>query len=229
MTRKPPSEVAADVARLVIVDDHPVVRRGLTALINEEADLEVVAEAEDFNTALDAIRDHKPAVAIIDLNLTGIGGLDLIKQVKVSWPHLRVLVLSMHDEKLFAERALRAGAQGYIMKQEGPKRLVDAIRIVLRGEIYVSEQMSSRMLSKLITGRPGAGGSPLERLSDRELEVFELLGRGLSTRQIADRLCISIKTVESHREHIKDKLSFKNAAELVQQATQWVMNEGTSS
>ncbi|MEX2213510.1 MAG: response regulator transcription factor [Phycisphaeraceae bacterium] len=212
--------------RILIVDDHPIVRRGLAAMINHESDMEVCAEAEDFHRGLDAIRHHQPDLAIIDLTLENLGGLELVKQVKAIDPEMLMLVLSMHDESLYAERVLRAGARGYIMKQEGTDKLIVAIRVVMRGDVYVSERMASRMLGKLVDGRRDGRSSPLERLSDRELEVFELLGRGLGTREVADRLCVSIKTIESHREHIKEKLKLKNASELVQHATQWVMSEG---
>ncbi len=212
--------------RIVIVDDHPIVRRGLIGMINQEPDLKVIAEAENFHQALDAIKADVPDLAVVDLTLEGISGLELIKQLKVMWPQLPVLVLSMHDEMLYAERVLRAGAKGYIMKQEGTERLILAIRTIMRGEIYVSERMASRMLGKFVGGKREGGSSPLDRLSDRELEVFELLGKGMGTRQVAEKLCVSIKTVESHREHIKLKLGLKSANELIQHATQWVMNEG---
>jgi len=212
---------------VLIVDDHPIVRRGLVELLNQEPDLKVCAEAEDARQALTAVKQHTPDLAVVDLTLKDIGGLELIKQLKHTHPELPVLVLSMHDETLYAERALRAGARGYSMKQEGPDKLAGAIRTVLRGEVFVSERMSSRLLGKLVGGRADVADSPLQRLSDRELEVFELLGRGLGTRQIAERLCVSVKTIESHREHIKDKLNLTNATELVQHATQWVMHEGS--
>lgn len=212
--------------RIAIVDDHPIVRRGLVEMINQESHLTVCAEAETFHQALDAIKKEKPDLAIVDLTLADIGGLELIKQLQNSAPELPILVLSMHDETLYAERALRAGAKGYIMKQEGSQGLISAINTVLRGEISLSERMASRLLGKLIGGRSEVNSSPLSRLSDRELEVFELLGQGLGTRSIAERLCVSIKTIESHREHIKEKLGLKNATELVQHATQWVMREG---
>lgn len=211
---------------ILIVDDHPIVRRGLIELINQEDDLNVLYEAEDYHQALAVMKDNAPDLAIVDLTLNGIGGLELVKQLKLSHPELPVLVLSMHDETLYAERTLRAGSRGYIMKQEGADRLVTAIRTVMRGEVYVSEKMASRLLGKMVGGASPAASSPLERLSDRELEVFELLGNGMGTRQIAEKLCVSIKTIESHREHIKEKLNLKNATELVQHATQWAMREG---
>lgn len=212
--------------RVIIVDDHPIVRRGLVQMIQQEPDLIVCAEAEGANVAFTAIKQHLPDVAIVDLTLKDIGGLELIKQLQNTFPDLPVLVLSMHDETLYAERALRAGAKGYIMKQEGADKLITAIRTVLGGDIFLSDKMASRLLGRLVGGRGGDTGSTLDRLSDRELEVFELIGRGLGTRNIAERLCVSIKTIESHREHIKQKLQLKNATELVQHATQWVMKEG---
>jgi len=215
--------------RILIVDDHPIVRRGIAAMIDQEPDLQVVAEAEGYHEALDIIRGQQLDLAIVDMTLKDIGGLELVKQVRAIDDELPILVLSMHDEALYAERVLRAGARGYIMKQEGTDKLVSAIRTVLRGDIYVSEKMASRMLGKLVGGSGDAGSSPLQRLSDRELEVFELLGHGQSTREVAERLCVSIKTIESHREHIKEKLQLKNANELVQHATQWVMTEGGGS
>jgi DNA-binding NarL/FixJ family response regulator len=222
--RRTRPEAQPRTIRIVIVDDHPIVRRGIAAMLNQESDMQVCAEADSYHAGIDAIREHHPDLAIIDLTLPDIGGLELVKQVRAIDPEMAMLVLSMHDETLYAERVLRAGARGYIMKQEGTDKLIGAVRAVMRGDIYVSEKMASRMLGKFVDGKREGGSSPLERLSDRELEVFELLGRGLSTREIAERLCVSIKTVESHREHIKEKLKLSNANELVQHATQWVMS-----
>lgn len=226
--RRATPAVEGRTTRVLIVDDHPIVRRGIMAMINAEPNLTVCAEAEGYHQGLDAIRQHKPDLAIIDLTLQDISGLELVKQVKAIDAQLPVLVLSMHDETLYAERVLRAGARGYIMKQEGTEKLIDAIATVMRGDIYVSERMASRMLGKMVSGKRDAGTSPVELLSDRELEVFELLGRGLGTRDVAERLCVSVKTIESHREHIKDKLQLKNATELVQHATQWVISQGSA-
>ncbi|MEX2216505.1 MAG: response regulator transcription factor [Phycisphaeraceae bacterium] len=225
--RRPTPGSEARKIRVLIVDDHPIVRRGIVAMINQDPGLEVCGEAEGYHEGLDLIRKVNPDLAIIDLTLPDISGLELVKQVKAIAPTMPMLVLSMHEETLYAERVLRAGARGYIMKQEGTEKLIDAIAAVMRGDIYVSEKMASRMLGKLVDGKKGTGTSPLERLSDRELEVFELLGRGLGTREVAERLCVSIKTIESHREHIKEKLQLKNATELVQHATQWVMSQMT--
>ena len=229
-TRKPvdqraDSKASIKGANILLVDDHPVVRKGLVAMIEAERGFKVAAEAGDAREAMAAITDHKPDLCIVDLTLKDIGGLELIKQIKASHPTLPVLVLSMHDEKIYAERALKAGASGYIMKQELTERLITAIRTVLRGEIYLSEKMASRILGKMVGGRRDDDATPMDRLSDRELEVFELLGRGLNTREIAKRLCLSVKTVETHREHIKEKLQIRDATKLIQQATHWVINE----
>ncbi|QNN20790.1 response regulator transcription factor [Planctomycetales bacterium ZRK34] len=208
---------------VLIVDDHPIVRKGLAQLISHEPDMNVCGDAEDVEQALTQVAKLHPDIVIVDLTLKKLSGLDLIRQLQNIQPDLATLVLSMHDESLYAERALRAGARGYIMKQEGTDKLVTAIRTVLAGDIYVSERMAARMLGKLVGGRSSeAPGSVMDRLSDRELEVFELLGRGLSTRQVAERLNVSVKTIESHREHIKQKLQLRNANELIQHATQWV-------
>jgi DNA-binding NarL/FixJ family response regulator len=211
-------------ARVLLVDDHPVVLVGLTYLINQEPDMMVCGESNDAETALKAIETLKPDLAIIDISLKGTNGLDLIKKARTLWPELPILVLSIHDESLYAERSLRAGAFGYVMKQELTKKLVLAIRRVLRKEIYL---MSTVLLSKIFSRRSDKGSSPLEPLSDRELEIFLLIGRGYSTRQIAEQLNLSTKTIEAHREHIKEKLKLKNATELLQRAFQWVQRLGS--
>lgn len=216
------SDAAARQYRIMIVDDHPIVRRGLVAMVNQEPDLLVCAEAEDYQHALAAVSSEKPDLAVIDLALKGINGLELIKQLKSINADLPVLVLSMHDESLYAERALRAGARGYIMKQSGTEKLVIAIRAVLRGELYLSQKMATRILGKLVTGKKEESTSPVAGLSDRELEIYELIGRGRTSRQVSEDLCISVKTVESHREHIKQKLGLTSATELIRHATQWV-------
>ncbi len=211
-----------------IVDDHPIVRQGLTQLVQQDPDLTVGRDLGSAKETLGALREALPDLLVIDLSLQDVNGLELMKQIKAQWPTLPMLALSMHDETLYAERALRAGALGYIMKQEGTEKLVTAIRTVLRGELYVSEAMARRMLGRVVSGRPDTRGSPLDALSDRELEIFELVGRGLSTRAIAERLHVSVKTVESHRDHIKAKLQLNNAIELVQHATQWALDEPQS-
>ena len=213
--------------RVFIVDDHPIVRQGLTALINTEVDLAVCGDAEDSGSALRRIEEIKPDLAVIDISLNGPDGLDLLKSIRTREANLPVLILSMLDESLYAERALHAGANGYIMKQEATERLLVAIRRILAGEIYLSERMSNRMLHRFAAGGPVGSESPIAELSDRELEVFRLIGEGRGTRQIAEELHISVKTVESYQAHIKEKLLLKNARELVQQAIQWTVANKT--
>ncbi len=211
--------------KVFLVDDHPIVRQGLAQMINREPDLTVCGEAQEAASVLQAISTERPDILIVDISLVGPDGLELVKTIRLRHLSLPVLILSMHDEAIYAERALRAGANGYIMKHEAAERVLVAIRQVLNREIYVSERVASRILHHYITGSPAAGQSPLADLSDRELEVFRLIGEGHSTRAIAEELHLSVKTVESHQAHIKDKLSLKNGRELVQHAIQWAMNE----
>jgi len=210
--------------KVLIVDDHPIVRQGLTDLINQEKDLRVCGQAEDAYQAMDAIKALNPHMVIVDISLRESSGVELIKDIKVRYPNLPVLTLSMHDESLYAERALRAGAKGYIMKQEATEKVIMAIRKILNGEIYVSDKMATKMVCQLV-GRTEISTSLEERLSDRELEVFHLIGKGYGTRQISERLHLSIKTIETYRAHIKEKLSLANAAELLQHAIQWVSSQ----
>ena len=211
--------------RVLIVDDHPLLRKGVGQLIDQEKDLAVVGEAEDAPKAITAIETTKPDVALIDITLNGTSGIELVKNIKARFPKLKMLVLSMHDESVYAHRALRAGASGYIMKQEGAEKVLTALRKVLRGEVYLSERLGDRMLHTLVNGRAPLPSSPVEELSDRELEVFNLIGQGNGTRPIAEKLHLSIKTIESHRAHIKEKLNLQNATELVHHAIQWVQSE----
>lgn len=207
--------------KICVVDDHPIVREGLAGLIHNEPDLTVSSTARDAPEALKQILSSKPDLAIVDIALGGTNGIELIKDIKVHLPDLPVLVLSMHDESIYAERALRAGALGYIMKQEATTKLIAAIRAVLDGKLYVSEKMAARMLHKFVAGAQQPHESPVDSLSDRELEVFQLIGRGLTTRQIAQKLHLSIKTIDSYRGHIKEKLGLANATELMQYAIRW--------
>ena len=188
----------------------------------------VVGEAEDAHKAISIIENTRPDVALIDITLNGASGIELLKDVKARFPKLKMLVLSMHDESVYAHRALRAGASGFIMKQEGTDRVLTALRKVLKGEVYLSERLGNRMLHTLVNGRASLTNSPVEVLSDRELEVFSLIGQGLGTRPIAEKLHLSIKTIESHRAHIKEKLNLQNATELVHHAIQWVQSERLS-
>jgi DNA-binding NarL/FixJ family response regulator len=208
--------------KILIVDDHPMMRQGLAQLINHEPDLTVSGEAEDAPQAMTAISQTKPDLVLADLTLTGKSGLELIKDMQTLHPNLAVLVISMHDESIYAERVLRAGGRGYIMKQEGGKKIMEAIRQVLRGQIYVSEKMSAKILEIFSGRRAEAHRSPIERLTDREFEVFQLIGQGKGTRQIAQALHLSVKTVEVHRLHIKEKLKIEDAPSLVRYAVRWV-------
>jgi DNA-binding NarL/FixJ family response regulator len=206
--------------RVFVVDDHPIVRQGLTLMINRERDLEVCGDAEEMHTALRAIGASHPDILIVDISLSGPDGLDLLKHVRTSQPALPVLILSMHDELIYAERALRAGANGYIMKQEATDKVLVALRRILSGEIYVSERIANNMLQHYLRGNSARARSPLTELTDRELEIFRLIGAGHGTRQIANELHLSVKTVESYQAHIKEKLSLHSARELVQYAIQ---------
>jgi DNA-binding NarL/FixJ family response regulator len=214
--------------RILIVDDHPIVRQGLALLINREPDLAVCGDAEETGSALCRIEELKPDLVVVDISLNGPDGLDLLKNIRAREPSLPVLILSMMDELLYAERGLRAGANGYIMKQQATEQVLVAIRRILDGEIYLSERMANKMLHLFVGGgSPTEQSSPMADLTDRELEVFRLIGEGHGTRQIADELHLSIKTVESYQAHIKDKLLLKNGRELVQRAIQWHVGNKT--
>jgi len=208
-----------------IVDDHPLLRKGLALLINREPDLMVCGEAEEAQTAMKEIAANRPEIMIVDISLSGPDGLDLLKNIRTLYPDLPVLILSMHDESIYAERALRARANGYIMKQEATEKVLVAVRCILDGEIYLSERMSRKLLHQYISGAPAEATSQLSMLSDRELEVFRLIGEGRGTRQIADKLHISVKTVETYQAHIKSKLSLRSGRELVQHAIQSMMSD----
>jgi DNA-binding NarL/FixJ family response regulator len=210
--------------RVLVVDDHPIVRQGLALLINQESDLMVCGEAEEMNSALQKIASCRPDILIVDISLNGPDGLELLKSVRARDASLPVLILSMHEESIYAERALRAGANGYIMKQEATEAVLVALRRILNREIYVSERVANKMLRQFIVGS-AVTQSPVADLSDRELEVFRLIGEGHGTRQIAEALHLSVKTVESYQAHIKEKLSLRSARELVQHAIQWAINE----
>jgi len=211
-------------AKVLVIDDHPIIRMGLMELIDREPDMISCGQASDAAEALEAIEHLQPDVAIVDLKLKDSSGLELIKDIRVRFPTLLMLVLSMSDESLYAERVLHAGARGYVMKEIAADDVIDAIRRVLAGEVYLSKRMSAKLLSKMVGGR-NVPASPLETLSDRELQVFELIGQGQGTRNIAETLCLSIKTIETYRAHIKEKLHLANAAELVQRAVQWVQSK----
>lgn len=228
-TNKTPSLIRKGKTRVLLVDDHPILRKGLAQMINQEADLMVCGEAEEAGSAFEAVGTLQPDVAVVDISLKTGNGIELVKNIKARYPDLPVLVLSMHDESLYAERAIRAGSLGYIMKEEATEQVLVAIRRVLKGEIFLSEKMKSRMLQQLTTGgRNKVVTSPIENLTDRELEVFRLIGEGRSTRQIAAELHLSVRTVEAYREYIKSKLNLRNATELVQHAFHWVHHEAAA-
>jgi len=212
-------------SRILIVDDHPIVRQGIAQLINRESDMHVCCEAGDADQAMEKMKECTHDIAIVDISLTGVSGIELIQMLRQRGYEFPVLVMSMHDESLYAERALRAGARGYIMKQEATEKILTAIRQILHGEIYVSDKMRSRMLQRMIDNRTESNASPVASLSNRELEILRMIGRGLGTGEIARELKRSVKTIEAHRANIKDKLGLKSAAELVRFAVQWVENE----
>jgi len=213
---------------IFVVDDHPLLRQGLALLINQQHDLEVCGEAEEAQAAMHAIAQRKPDILIVDISLNGPDGLDLLKNIRALYPDLPVLILSMHDEAIYAERALRARANGYIMKQEATEKVLVAVRRILHGDVYVSDRMASKMLQQYTGGAPSAIQSRISALSDRELEVFCLIGEGRGTREIAEELHLSIKTVETYQAHIKEKLSLRSGRELIQHAIQWKINEKTT-
>ena len=221
VNRKPKTKV-------LLVDDHPILRTGLRRMIDSESDMQVCGEAEDGPKAFELCGTLTPDIAVIDISLKGSNGIELVKNLKARYPELPTLVLSMHDESLYAERALRAGSLGYIMKEEAIEQVLVAIRKVLLGEIFLSEKMKSRMIQQMASGKGKVVSSPIEQLTDRELEVFRLIGEGHSTRQIAGQLHLSVRTVEAYREYIKGKLNLKNATELVQHAFHWVHHEAAA-
>jgi DNA-binding NarL/FixJ family response regulator len=210
--------------RILLVDDHPLVRKGISAVISQAEHLSVCGECGSVDEALPLIEQHHPDLAIIDISLKSGNGLDLVKQLAVSHPELQLLVCSMHDENLFAERCLRAGARGYVNKEAAGSELLDAIETVRSGKTFLSPQLTERLVQRMVNGG-FPEQSPMESLTDRELEVFGLIGQGLTTRQIAERLGLSYKTIESYRENIKAKLLLKNAAELCRHAVQWVLEK----
>jgi DNA-binding NarL/FixJ family response regulator len=208
--------------RILIVDDHPIVREGISQLINAESDLEVCCGVDDKPGAMTALAEKSPDMVIVDLSLKDSDGLDLIEHIRARYPDLAILTLSMYDETLYAERALRAGSNGYVMKQAGTETLVHAIRRVLGGRVYLSEEMASQMLGRMASGTRPESSSPVEKLSNRELEVFTLIGKGVATGKIAEKLNLSVKTIETYRNNIKNKLNIDDSAQLVQRATLFV-------
>jgi DNA-binding NarL/FixJ family response regulator len=212
-------------ARVLLVDDHAIVRDGLAQLIQREDDMVICGEAASAEEAIQAVTKCRPDVAIVDISLGGANGLELIKNLKAFAESVQILVLSMHDETHYAERALRAGARGYLMKRAGREQILDAVRKVLAGDIFVSDEINRTMLHQYLHGSGGKEASPITNLSDRELEILTLLGRGLGSKETAERLHLSQKTVDSHRTHMKEKLRLKSAPELIRFAFEWVSSQ----
>ncbi|MDB6121275.1 MAG: Two component transcriptional regulator, LuxR family [Pedosphaera sp.] len=210
--------------QILLVDDHPIMREGFTQLINHHPDLHVCAHAGNAAKALDSLTTFKPDLAIVDIALNGTSGIELIKNIHSRWPEQLILALSMHEESVHGERALRAGARGYVMKNEATEEIMRAIREVLKGEVYLSKEMRSIVVQKFLNGEQNNGRSGIDQLSDRELEVFQLIGGGRKTSQIAAELHLSVKTVETYRAHIKEKLNLRDGMELVRHAIQWMGN-----
>jgi DNA-binding NarL/FixJ family response regulator len=216
---------AIEKLRVMLVDDHPITRQGMTVLINQQPNLEVCGEADNTPRALELIGKLNPNLVIADISLKTSSGIELVKSIKVQAPRVPVLVMSMHDESLYAERALRAGAMGYVMKQEASEKVITAINRVLQGELYLSEKIKEKMLHRFVSNKRDEMVFPIDSLSDREMEVFQLIGNGYSTRQIATRLNLSVKTIDSYREHLKLKLNIQVGSDLVRHAIQWVKSE----
>jgi DNA-binding NarL/FixJ family response regulator len=215
--------------KILVVDDHPMTRAGVAHLLNKQPDLEVCGEAGSPAEALDAIHKSQPDLLLTDMTMPGRSGVEFVKDVLALHPDLPILIVSMHDEVIYAERVLRAGARGYIMKEAGGEKLLAAIRRVLSGQVYVSEQLSAKILDNLSGSKPRGSHSPIEKLTDREFEIFQLIGQGKSTRDIAKHLHLSPKTVDVHRSHIKEKLELKDATSLVRHAVRWVETQDTKA
>jgi DNA-binding NarL/FixJ family response regulator len=223
---QPATPVASRRKKIVLVDDHPMTRSGMAYLIGKEEDLEVCAEASNPAEALAQIAKDRPDLVLTDITMPGRSGLEFIKDVLAVHAGLPILIVSMHDELIYAERALRAGARGYIMKEAGGEKLLAAIRQILGGQIYVSEKMSAKILDIFSGNRPRGSSSPIEKLTDREFEVFQLIGQGKNTREIAKQLHVSPKTVDVHRSHIKEKLELKDVTSLIRHAVRWIETQG---
>ena len=215
---------SSPVWTVLIVEDYPLVREGLAALLRQGPDYSLCGEAEDAVTALELVEKHRPDIVCLDLRLGDVDGFDLIRRIKTIHPPTRILVISMHGEDMYAERSLAAGAVGYIMKSEPPERILEALSEICEGRVYVSRRISMKVLNRVKNPR-GEAGSGIKSLTDRELQIFHLIGLGYQTRQIAQRLGIGVKTVETHRENIKTKLGLEHAVALVREATVWVRRE----
>jgi DNA-binding NarL/FixJ family response regulator len=226
---KEPAKAAAPTEivkkRILLVDDHPIFRHGLEDLLKKQDDLMICGHADSAPAALEKMRNLHPDLAIVDVSINGANGIELVKQMKAEVPHLAILVLSMHDESLYALRALKAGALGYVMKAEALQHVIEAVRRVLDGRIFVSPRFGEQLIFKAVHGSENGAPSPVDRLSDRELEVLMMLGKGHNTKSIAKGLNLSVKTIETHRAHIKEKLGFSDASEMVRFAIDWVTHQ----
>lgn len=211
-------------ARILLVDDHPITRQGIHILLSQQPGIEICGEADNAPRAVELVGVLQPDLVIIDLSLRNIGGLELAKNIKARAPDVRMLVVSMHDEKIYAERAMRAGAMGYLMKEAASEKIVEAVQCVLRGDVYVSAAIKDQMLKRFVNRQGETAQFSIDTLSDREMEVFELIGNGFNTRQIAQRLNLSSKTVDSYREHLKKKLNLASGTDLVKHAIETVRN-----
>lgn len=214
--------------KIIVVDDHPMMRKGLSMTLDSELGFDVIAQVERAEEVVEKYDEFSPDLAVIDISLPGMSGLELVKHLAAQDPDLKILVVSRHEENLYAERVLRAGAKGYVMKQEAGDVLIKAVRKILNGRIYVSDAINEKLLLGMASGQKDINKSPLDLLSDRELEVFELTGKGNNTREIAEKLHLAVKTVESYRARIKTKLNLENATELMMHAVKWVETEGAN-
>mgnify|MGYP001170046808 CR=1 FL=1 len=222
-----PAPKATGKTRVLLVDDHPLTRHGMKALISQQPNLEIVGEADSAPRALELVEKLKPNLAVVDITLRSTNGIELTKGMRAQSPDLQVLIVSMHDENLYAERALRAGAMGYLMKHEASEKIIAAIQRIQEGEIYLSDRIKEKMLHRFVNHKTDELVSPIDTLSDREMEVFQLIGNGYGTRLIAQQLNLSIKTIDSYREHLKLKLNLESGSELVRYAIQWMKSQGT--
>lgn len=220
------SESEKGITKILIVDDHPLLRQGIRQVIEIEEDLRVSGEASTANEAIDLVNRDTPDVVIVDITLAGnVSGIELVKSLNERFPEIRTLVLTMHDESLYAERAIRAGARGYIMKEVASKNIISAIRTIMNDELYLSDAVSKRIIDKLVRGSADTAGISVEHLSNREFEIFQMIGNGFSTKEMARKLNLSIYTVESHKKNIKEKLKLKNSSDLAKYAIQWVITQ----
>ncbi|WP_438483426.1 response regulator [Oleiharenicola lentus] len=229
-TAKPavtPVVEAVKKTKVLLVDDHPITRQGIKALVEQLPNVEICGEADSAPKAMELVSKLEPDLTIVDITLKSTNGIELTKNLRVQAPKMQILIVSMHDENIYAERALRAGAMGYLMKQEASENIITAIKRIQGGDIYLSDRIKEKMLHRLVNHRNEEVVSPIETLSDREMEVFQLIGNGYGTRQIATKLNLSVKTIDSYREHLKEKLNLPTGSELVRYSIQWVKSQGS--